>query len=66
MAIAKRKVRQLYIDGKVKQEFDSIREAAKSLGKEKPTDITHIIDVCRGRRTCSQSATACWWTGAAA
>lgn len=48
--IIKRKVRQLYIDGKVKAEFNSIREAAKSLGKEKPTDITHIIDVCRGRR----------------
>lgn len=50
MPIIKRKVRQLYIDGKVKAEFNSIREAAKSLGKEKPTDITHIIDVCRGRR----------------
>lgn len=50
MAIAKRKVKQLYPDGKVKQEFDSIREAARSLGKEKPTDITHIIDVCKGRR----------------
>ena len=50
MAITKRKVRQLYPDGKTKAEFDSIREAARSLGKEKPTDITHIIDVCRGRR----------------
>lgn len=50
MPIIKRKVRQLYPDGKVKAEFNSIREAAKSLGKEKPTDITHIIDVCRGRR----------------
>lgn len=50
MPIIKRKVRQLYPDGKVKAEYDSIREAAKSLGKEKPTDITHIIDVCRGRR----------------
>lgn len=50
MPIIKRKVRQLYVDGKVKAEFNSIREAAKSLGKEKPTDITHIIDVCRGRR----------------
>ena len=49
MAIAKRKVRQLYPDGKIKAEFDSIREAAKSLGKEKPYDITHIVDVCRGR-----------------
>ena len=48
--IQKRKVRQLYPDGKVKAEYDSIREAAKSLGKEKATDITHIIDVCRGRR----------------
>ena len=48
--IQKRKVRQLYPDRKVKAEYDSIREAAKSLGKEKPTDITHIIDVCRGRR----------------
>ena len=50
VTIQKRKVRQLYPDGKVKAEYDSIREAAKSLGKEKPTDITHIIDVCRGRR----------------
>ena len=50
MAIAKRKVRQLYPDGKIKGEFESIRDAARSLGKEKPTDITHIIDVCRGRR----------------
>ena len=45
-----RKVRQLYIDGTLKKEFDSIREAAKALGKTKPHDITHIIDVCRGRR----------------
>lgn len=50
MAITKRKVRQLYIDGQPKKEFESIREAARSLGKEKPTDITHIIDVCKGRR----------------
>lgn len=50
MAITKRKVRQLYPDGKVKEEFESIRDAARSLGKEKPCDITHIIDVCRGRR----------------
>lgn len=50
VTIQKRKVRQLYPDGKVKAEYNSIREAAKSLGKEKPTDITHIIDVCRGRR----------------
>lgn len=50
MTIAKRKVRQIYPDGKIKAEFDSIREAARSLGKEKPYDITHIVDVCRGRR----------------
>ena len=29
MAIPKRKVRQIYPDGKIKAEFDSIREAAK-------------------------------------
>ena len=50
MAGIKRKVRQLYIDGKIKAEFDSLREAAISLGKTKPTDTTHIADVCRGRR----------------
>jgi hypothetical protein len=47
---AKRKVRQLYIDGTVKAEYDSLRDAARSLGKMKKTDITHIIDACRGRR----------------
>lgn len=50
MAITKRKVRQLYIDGTLKMEHNSIRDAARSLGKSKPADITHIIDVCRGRR----------------
>lgn len=47
---AKRKVRQLYIDGKVKGEFDSLRDAARALGKMKKHDITHIVDACRGRR----------------
>lgn len=45
-----RRVRQLYIDGTPKKEYDSIREAAKALGKMRHYDITHIIDVCRGRR----------------
>lgn len=50
MAGIKRKVKQMYIDGIVKATHDSITEAAASLGKIKPNDITHIIDVCRGRR----------------
>ena len=50
MAIAKRKVRQLYIDGTIKAEHDSLRDAARSLGKLKKHDITHIVDACRGRR----------------
>ena len=47
---AKRKVRQLYIDGTVKAEHESLRDAARSLGKMKKGDITHIVDACRGRR----------------
>lgn len=50
MAWKKRQIKQLYIDGIVKATFSSITDAAKALGKTKPNDITHIIDVCRGRR----------------
>lgn len=50
MARNKRRVRQLYIDGVVKAEYDSITEAAHALGKLKARDTTHIIDACRGRR----------------
>lgn len=46
----KRKVRQLYIDGEPKQDFDSLRDAAKAMGRPSAHAITHIIDVCRGRR----------------
>lgn len=46
----RRRVRQLYPDGAIKEEYDSIRDAAKAVGKMKYYDITHIIDVCRGRR----------------
>ena len=50
MARTKRKVKQFYIDGLVKATYDSITEALHALGKTKSTDMTHIIDVCRGRR----------------
>lgn len=48
--LEKRKVRQVYVDGTPKQEFESIRDAAKAMGRESPYARTHIIDVCRGRR----------------
>jgi len=50
MARTKRRVKQLYIDGVEKAEYNSITDALHALGKTRMTDMTHIIDVCKGRR----------------
>ena len=50
MANKKRQVICKYIDGTVKAVYDSLTEATQALGKTGKRDMTHIIDVCRGRR----------------
>lgn len=50
MKISKKRIKQLYIDGTFKAEFDSPQDAAKSLDKDKRYSPNHIREVCNGKR----------------